>query len=246
MPEWDELFKEEEFRWAEPNQAVVELVKIFKSRNIKRILDLGCGTGRHLVYLAKQGFEVYGSDVSERGLSYAKRGLEKERLNAIILRSDMTVIPHPDTFFDAVISIYVIYHNTLDNIEKAVSEIRRVLKKNGYLVLTVPRTDSLLSVLLLLLGYQPPALECSLKKRYGTINRDSMVSGHVSHFTKRALLEFLKHHGFTVVNYKEASIYSGWKLAQKASGKKAGSLILKLLSWIPFKKDVCIVSAKKA
>jgi ubiquinone/menaquinone biosynthesis C-methylase UbiE len=135
MPEWDELFKEEEFRLKEPNQSVVELVKIFKSRNFKKVFDLGCGTGRHLIYLAKQGFEVYGSDVSERGLSYAKRWLEKEGLDAIILKSDMTAIPQPDAFFDSVISIYVIYHNTLDNIKKAISEIHRVLRAGGLTLL---------------------------------------------------------------------------------------------------------------
>lgn len=135
MPEWDELFKEEEFRLKEPNKAVVELAKIFKSRNFKKILDLGCGTGRHLIYLAKQGFKVYGSDVSGRGLHYAKKWLEKEGLKAITVKSDMTAIPHPDAFFDAVISIYVIYHNTLDNIKKALSEIHRVLRSNGLVFL---------------------------------------------------------------------------------------------------------------
>lgn len=142
MPTWDELFKQEEFRWKEPYSRVIELAKLFKEKGFKKIYDLGCGTGRHLVYLAKEGFAVYGSDISETGLEYARRWLEQEELQAELKQSDMTTLPYPDAFFDALISIFVIYHATLDNMRKAIAEIHRVLRSGGLAFLTFPSKRS--------------------------------------------------------------------------------------------------------
>lgn len=136
MPTWDELFKQEEFRWREPHPQVIEFAKLLKERGFRRVLDLGCGTGRHLVYLAKEGFEVFGTDISETGLEYAHHWLEQEGLAAKLKQSDMTVVPYPNGFFDAVISIFVIYHGTLENMRKAIAEIYRALKTGGLAFLT--------------------------------------------------------------------------------------------------------------
>lgn len=136
MPTWDELFKQEEFRWKEPHERVVELVPILRERGFHRVYDLGCGTGRHLVFLAHAGFEVYGSDISEMALKYSHDWLRREGLRARLTRADMTLIPYPDGFFDAVISLYVIYHNTLNQMKKAVAEIHRVLRPGGLALLT--------------------------------------------------------------------------------------------------------------
>ena len=73
MLTWDELLREEEFQQREPVWAVVRFAKLLKERGLRRVLDLGCGAGRHLVYLAKEGFEVYGTDISETGLEYARQ-----------------------------------------------------------------------------------------------------------------------------------------------------------------------------
>lgn len=142
MPTWDELFKQEEFRWKEPHPRIVELVPLFKKRGFHKIYDLGCGTGRHLVFLAREGFEVYGSDISETGLEYARRWLEQERLQAELKQSDMISIPYPDGFFDALISIFVIYHTTLDNMKRVIAEIHRVLRSGGLAFLTFPSKRS--------------------------------------------------------------------------------------------------------
>jgi len=66
MPTWDELFAQEEFRWKEPHERVVKLVPLLKGRGFHKIYDLGCGTGRHLGFLAHEGFEIYGSDILKR------------------------------------------------------------------------------------------------------------------------------------------------------------------------------------
>jgi len=142
MPTWDELFQKEEFRWREPHPSVVEFAKLLKARRLQRVLDLGCGTGRHLICLAKEGFEVHGTDISQTGLAYARQWLSQEGLVAELKQSDMTVIPYPDGFFDAIISIFVIYHGTVEAMSRAIAEIHRTLKGGGLALLTFISTRS--------------------------------------------------------------------------------------------------------
>lgn len=137
MPEWDELFKEEQYRWEEPHELVVSFAADLKQRGAQRVLDLGCGAGRHVVYLARAGFDVCGTDVSPRGLEYTRAWLDREGLRAELQLSDMTVIPYPNEYFDAIVSTYVIHHNTLDNIRRCVAEMYRTLAPGGRALLIV-------------------------------------------------------------------------------------------------------------
>lgn len=134
MSAWDELLKREEFRQREPAWAVVRFAKLLKERGLRRVLDLGCGAGRHLAFLAKEGFEVVGLDSSPVALELSHRRLEEEGLiaQAELIRADMTKIPYPDGSFDAAIAIAAIYHGTLSQVRQAVSEIHRVLRPGGW------------------------------------------------------------------------------------------------------------------
>lgn len=137
MPEWNDLFKEEQHRWEEPHDLVVAFAQELGRRGARRVLDLGCGAGRHVVYLARAGFEVYSTDVSPRGLDYTRAWLDREGLHAELQLGDMTVIPYPDGYFDAMVSTYVIHHNTLDNIRRCVAEMHRALATGGRALLIV-------------------------------------------------------------------------------------------------------------
>ena len=66
MPDWDTIFEEKGRVFTNPHQSMDEIAKLFENAGVMRVLDIGCGTGRHLVYLAKQGFNMFGFDVSQR------------------------------------------------------------------------------------------------------------------------------------------------------------------------------------
>ena len=139
MPNWEEIFKEKGYLFVDPHQDMSRLATIFHEHEVKTILDLGCGTGRHLAFLSQAGFEVSGFDSSKTALDLAKKWLEEEGLDADVQYSKMEErFPYPENHFDAVISIQVIHHNLMKDILVTVSEIERVLKTGGYIFITVP------------------------------------------------------------------------------------------------------------
>ena len=117
-----------------------KLVSAFKKRKVKRVLDLGCGSGRHLVYLAKKGFDTYGIDSSPTGIRLAKKWLKEEHLKAHLKTQDIYQrLPYRNESFDAIVSTQVLHHNYPSNIKKLIKEIERVLEDDGILYFTVPK-----------------------------------------------------------------------------------------------------------
>ena len=61
---WDERFKEKKYFLKWPDEMVVRFLAKNNGKRNQRVLDLGCGSGRHSELLIKQGYQVYGCDVS--------------------------------------------------------------------------------------------------------------------------------------------------------------------------------------
>jgi SAM-dependent methyltransferase len=134
MEDWKQIYKNEGVVQAKPSKQVIELVPIFKQEGIEKILDLGCGTGRHVRYLALQGFRVFGVDYSIEAIEKAK-SLTNGIQNIELAQSPMSSIPYNDSFFDAIVCSQVIQHGLKDERDRAFNEIRRTLKSNGLLFL---------------------------------------------------------------------------------------------------------------
>lgn len=115
--QWDKIFKEQGKVFIKPQEDIPKVVKLFKKKGVKRVLDLGCGSGRHLVYLAKQGLEVYGIDIAPEGIRIARDWLRKEKLQANLkIGSIYEKLPYKDNFFDAIISIQTLHHAKIEKI----------------------------------------------------------------------------------------------------------------------------------
>jgi 2-polyprenyl-3-methyl-5-hydroxy-6-metoxy-1,4-benzoquinol methylase len=67
--------------------------ELFATNCVFTILDLGCGTGRHSIFLAKEGFNVYGFDQSENAIKRAKELTESKKLHVNFKVWNMTDIP---------------------------------------------------------------------------------------------------------------------------------------------------------
>ncbi len=138
MADWETNFKERGNIFHKPQEDMESVIEYMKKENVNKVLDLGCGSGRHVVLLAKEGFDVYGTDISKEGIDLTEKNLKELGLKADLkVSSCYEKFPFTDHFFDAVISTQVIHHNYIEEIRYCISEIERVLKKDGIFFVTV-------------------------------------------------------------------------------------------------------------
>lgn len=101
-----------------------------------KVLDVGCGCGRHLFPLSAC-YSTTGMDISSRALHRAREYLKKQDRKADYATASLTHLPFKGETFDAVVCLGVLQHLTEAARDVAVSEIRRVLKYNGLVFLEV-------------------------------------------------------------------------------------------------------------
>jgi len=82
---WDKAWATEQGRgaWLSPAPQVVNVLPLLRSRGVTKALDLGCGVGRHSLFLAKQGLSVHALDASAHGLSFLRSKAESEGIKVI-------------------------------------------------------------------------------------------------------------------------------------------------------------------
>lgn len=137
---WEKIFQQQGKVFMEPHWDIPQVIQQLKGLNAGKVLDLGSGTGRHVIDLARNGFSVYGLDNSQKGIQTTKQWLQAEKLTAELVLQEMTErFPWEDNFFDAIVSVQVIHHADIATIRKIIAEMERVLKKEGFIFVTVPK-----------------------------------------------------------------------------------------------------------
>lgn len=124
-PEWDK-FRDK------PMSEVLDFLKDKKGK----VLDLGCGTGRHL--LKNKSIEFYGVDFSEEMIKFAKINAKKKSITAKFFVSDSYDLSFKDNFFDS--AIYMASLHCVESEElrrKSLEELFRVMRKNASALITV-------------------------------------------------------------------------------------------------------------
>lgn len=103
-------------------------------KRIVNMLDAGCGTGVYSFYFSNFAKDIQAIDISKDKIDYLKR--ENFLKNINFSRQDLCNLPFEKESFDFIVCSDVLEHIKED--EKAISELSRVLKKNGTILITVP------------------------------------------------------------------------------------------------------------
>jgi len=109
------------------------LRQLLKGKHPTKILDVGCGTGETLCFL-KDLFpksKLFGVDSSSLAIKYTKQKGHKN-----ITKSLANKLPFKDNSFDAILFLDVLEH--ISNDQVVITEAKRVLKKNGSIIITSP------------------------------------------------------------------------------------------------------------
>lgn len=99
-----------------------------------RILDLGCGIGRHVIYCHEMGLEAYGIDLSEVAVGVAREWAARKGVampQARIVQGDVRKLPWPDAFFTHAVSHGVLDSMPFEIARAACAELARAMVPGG-------------------------------------------------------------------------------------------------------------------
>ena len=131
---WDDVFRAKDWGKYPPEELVRFIGRNFfgaPQRDQIRILEIGCGAGANLLFLAQEGFDATGLDGSTIALDRAAARLTERGLTARLDHGDAMALPYADDSFDCVIDVECIYANVLADSRTIIAEARRVLKPGG-------------------------------------------------------------------------------------------------------------------
>lgn len=132
MPDWDSIFTAKSMQCLTPTPQLLEIIPQLQTAGCRKLLDAGCGVGRHISPLLAAGFLVWAVDTAATVLPILHRHLETGQLSDILpLQGDLQALPFQAGAFDAVISINVINHGYTATFNRFIAELNRVLRPGG-------------------------------------------------------------------------------------------------------------------
>jgi ubiquinone/menaquinone biosynthesis C-methylase UbiE len=154
------------------------------------VLDIGCGIGRYLVPLVRNGFSVVGADLSRQALTLLDPNYSR-------VVADIQQLPFPDHTFDAITCYGVLQHLERAGRERAAAELFRVLRHKGVTFVEV-------------IGQLDMRYNCGKQ-----IAADTFVRGEIPtyHFSSSTLLKLFYLAGFFVLNVEEKVSQKQYKSA---------------------------------
>lgn len=161
------------------------------AKKSSKILDQGCGVGQYALTCYKYGYEsAVGVDFSKKLIKEAKKNSKKLGYQIKFIVGDIRKMPFEKNTFDIIISGGIIEH--VPESEKTISEISRVLKKEGYLLIHVPHKISIFTI---------------IKKIQQFLGIWKI--GYEKSFTKKEIILLLKKNGFQIEEYYLAPFKTG-------------------------------------
>lgn len=171
------------FLWKIQKKMVCDLCEDIKG---KRLLEIGVGTGRFSIELAKKGANMMSLDPANAMLQITKEKTYRNNINNKIslIKGDGNNLPFKDCSFDGIICLHVLVH--LPTYRDVLKEMRRVTKRNGFIIVNFPNPLSF---------YLPSAIYVNMLNAFGK----SIYGGF---FTKRKINETIEDAGFTIEEFR--------------------------------------------
>ena len=149
---WDEVYSQTYMTNWYPNEDIIRFCsrliqkrltydRYHVHRQVRDVLDLGCGNGRHAIYFARQGFTASGIDISPQAIEWARDWAQREDVAAEFRVGDVTALPYADRSFDVIVSHGVLDHMLMPDAKTTAKEVARVLRPGGLFYLDLRSAD---------------------------------------------------------------------------------------------------------
>lgn len=144
MTVWDKIYQDyknggEEYATLRKG-LIPEFLEFIKNHDfkLKKVLDIGCGNGKYLVFLKTLGFEVSAIDSSPTAVEMTKESLEED---STILCANMYEYIPPSSSYDLIISIAAIHHGLKKEVRTVINNIYNSLIPGGLFFITLPDNE---------------------------------------------------------------------------------------------------------
>lgn len=117
--------------WLEPSMESYYFANYWKKNNKIRLLDLGCGLGRHSMLFYDYGFKVTACDITPYCINYLNAWQKERNINFPVIECDMLNMPFKDNSFDSIYAYHTVSHTNLEGFKKLFKDIHRILDKDG-------------------------------------------------------------------------------------------------------------------
>jgi len=192
-----------------------------------KVVDLGCGKGDFALKVKGRVNckEIYGVDVWEDALAEAQsKGIKAEKMD---LNEELNF---PDSEYDVVVSNQVLEHLFFPS--KFIQEVYRILKVDGYAVISTENLSSWDNVISLLFGYTPFSMEFDRIKIGNPLSphnkeKRGEYPSHVRIFSFQGLIDLFKFHGFEIEKVS-ASGYLPFNFLANLDKRHARFIIVKM------------------
>lgn len=112
------------------------IIDVFKEHRIESVCDAACGFGAYSLAFASNGFQVKSFDISPTAVDFTRRGLERYGIAVDVKAASILSTGYEDAAFDGVIAGSVLDHLTAADAEKALSELYRITRPGGLLLVS--------------------------------------------------------------------------------------------------------------
>ena len=109
-----------------------ELTRKLKKYQVKKVLDLGCGSGWLSIFISKYGFDVTGIDAAKPAVELGKTWSGEDNIKVNFLIGDILDLPFKESSFDAVVCNSVLEHFRFDQAKIIFEKVHKVLAEKGF------------------------------------------------------------------------------------------------------------------
>jgi 2-polyprenyl-3-methyl-5-hydroxy-6-metoxy-1,4-benzoquinol methylase len=181
------------------------------------ILDAGCGNGWLSLCAWEEGYDVCSLDIAENEVRESLFLFQSRGAHIRLTKASILSLPYVKSSFDSIMCINVLEH--ISNVEQAILEMKRVLRRNGRLIIVVPNGltfglfyDRLIHRLL----STKKMLSRAYRVTFSLAERDiSLLKldekervGHHQQFTLMSISRLLINHGFKIVKISNCRFLS--------------------------------------
>jgi len=132
--DWDRVYREYPLKalpWelGRPREVLVNAIESGKVK-LGKVLDICCGAGTNTVYMAQKDFNVTGLDISSQAIKYARQKARKSGVKIRFIVGNALDFPFADEEFDFVFDMGCFHHILIEDREKFIAGLCRILKRD--------------------------------------------------------------------------------------------------------------------